>query len=322
MDKTDRFWAPTFAWFSTFVFLAYVLGTSGCGAPTSAWTAGKSPRVLASFPPIYCFAANVIDPDRGEVRTLMAEKDPHHFNTTIQDALLLREADFFFINGLGLDDAIAERMIQGAGNTKLKTVKLGDALPEKEIIAIDKVTDPHAWLGLPEACRMVETIRDSLSAKDPEHAKTYAANAAAYIERLKKLHEEGKQALATVKPEDRKIISFHDSLRYFARALDLEVAGVVEYQPGTPATGQQIQTLLKICKEQHVRFIISEPLYDLDGEARRLQDNLRDNGVEVEIVEIDPLETALLKDLTPDYYEKVMRKNIRNLADKMTGAKK
>jgi ABC-type Zn uptake system ZnuABC Zn-binding protein ZnuA len=292
---------------------------NGCGAPQSPWTPEKAPKVLASFPPLYCFAANVLGAEHGQVRTLMAEKDPHHFSTTIQDALLLREADFFFINGLGLDDGVAERMIKGAGNTRLVFVPLGDRLPKSDLIEVGNVVDPHIWLGIPEACKMVETIRDTLSTKSPEQAKVYAANAAAYIERLKKLHEDGKKALADVKPEDRKIIAFHDSLRYFARSFDLEVAGVVEDVPGVAASIQRMQQLIDICKQKKVRIIVSEPGFDLTGEAKRLQDNLRDIGVE--IVEIDPLETALLKDLGPDYYEKVMRQNIERLAAKMARAK-
>src|SRR2546425_12883263 len=49
---------------------------------------------------------------------------------------------------------------------------------------------------------------------------------------LRKLHDEGKAALANVKKEDRKLIAFHDSLRYFARSFDLDIVGVMEMRPG------------------------------------------------------------------------------------------
>src|SRR5262249_27393545 len=40
-----------------------LLGFAGCSAPPSPWPADKSPKVLPSFPPLYCFAKNVATND-------------------------------------------------------------------------------------------------------------------------------------------------------------------------------------------------------------------------------------------------------------------
>jgi zinc transport system substrate-binding protein len=298
------------------------LATSGCGGTKNAWKADRSPHVLAFFPPLYCFAANVVDP-KAEVQTLMVENDPHHFDPTIQHAALIRDADVFYINGLGLDDQIGDQLRRGAGTSKVRIVKLGEQVPEKDRVSLGKSLDPHVWLGIPQAIQMVEGIRDDLKKAYPDRAKTYDDNAAAYIAKLKAIQADGTKAFADVKPEDRKIIAFHDSLQYFAKAFGLEVAGVVEIEPGVPPTPQQFDELLMICKEKNVRVIVSEPHYDQDGAAKRLRERLETNGVTgVEIVELDPLETAVPAELDAAYYEKVMRTNIDNLAAKLKKAGK
>lgn len=298
---------------------ALVLFSSGCGGGgQNPWNAQRAPHVLASFPPIYCFAANVADP-RAEVRSLMVENDPHSFDPTIQHSWLIRGADVFYANGLGLDDGIVSRLRSAAGRSKVRIVNLGEEIPEKERITTDGSTDPHIWLGIPEAIQMVHGIRDDLKKQYPERARIYEDNAAGYVAKLRKLQEEGDKAFAGIKPEDRKFIAFHDSMHYFARAFKLEVAGVVEYEPGTAATPQRLEELVKICQEKGVRVIVSEPGLDRDGEAQRLCNSLRNRGVkDAEVVEMDPLETAPAAELDTGYYEKVMRKNIQNLAAKLS----
>ena len=294
----------------------------GCGGVKNAWDPNRSPHVLAFFPPLYCFAANVVD-SKAEVQTLMVDNDPHHFDPTIQHSWLVRDADVFYTNGLGLDDRMADQLRRGAGNTRVRIVRLGDQVPEKDRVLLGNSIDPHVWLGIPQAILMVEAIRDDLKKAHPDRAKVYDANAAAYLKKLQEIQAHGDKAFADVKLEDRKFIAFHDSMQYFAKAFKLEVAGVVEIEPGTPPTSQQFDELLKICKEKNVRVIVSEPHFDRDNAAQRLRDRLEKSGVSgVEIVEIDPLETAVPAELNAAYYEKVMRQNIDNLAAKLKKAGK
>lgn len=317
--------STTVVWRAHFLILAVAtasLATLGCGGPKNAWKPDRSPHVLAFFPPLYCFAVNVVDP-KAEVQTLMVDNDPHHFDPNIQHASLIRDADVFYTNGLGLDDRMVDQLRRGAGTSNVRIVKLGERIPEKDRVSLGTSLDPHIWLGIPQAIVMVEGIRDDLKKAYPDRAKTYDDNAAAYIEKLKAIQADGTKAFADVKPEDRKILAFHDSLQYFARAFGLEVAGVVEIEPGVPPTPQQFDELLKICKEKNVRVIVSEPHFDQDGAARRLRDRLEKSGVRgVEIVEMDPLETAVPTELDAGYYEKVMRANINNLATKLKKAEK
>src|SRR5262245_11838187 len=129
-------------WYAAVLIAATLVAVNlgGCGSVNNAWKADRSPHVLAAFTPLHCFAANVVDP-KAEVQTLMVDNDPHHFDPTIQHSWLVRDADVFYTLGLGMDDRNMAQVVRGSGNSKVRVVKLGDQIPEKDRVAMGKSTD-------------------------------------------------------------------------------------------------------------------------------------------------------------------------------------
>lgn len=311
--------------------LLAVLGLSlpfvGCSTARDPWAdvPGGPPRVLATFPPLYCFAAKVAG-DKAAVLSLLSQTGPHDYHPTAQDALKLRKADLFLVNGLGLDDFI-DRMVKTSGNRELTVANLGKKLeddhhdlllhpPEHDEEAGGHhhhhhgEHDPHVWLGIPQAVEMVKLVKKALQDKAPAHRAEYERNASAYVKELHDLHAEGKKLLAGKK--NRKLITMHESLAYFADSFGLEIVGAVQIRPGVEADAAQRTRLVKLCKEKGVRVIAVEPQYPQDS-ARLLQEQVRRDGVALEIVEVDPLETAT-GELSPDFYVTRMRENLTRLA--------
>src|SRR3974390_1375524 len=89
-------------WIPVFGLMAVAL--SSCGSPRSPWETvpGGSKHVLVSFPPLYCFAKNVAG-DHAKVLSLLTTVGPHDYPPSASDALKVRKADLFLINGLELD---------------------------------------------------------------------------------------------------------------------------------------------------------------------------------------------------------------------------
>jgi zinc transport system substrate-binding protein len=319
---------------------------SGCTPATPVWSKrGGPPRVVVTIPPLDNFVRNV-GGDHIAVVSLCTDKGPHHYEYAPQDALLLREADLFFAIGLTLDDSFADPAQVASHNPRLRYVKLGERLPENLLITEEHeepkgkeehkhaghegheghhhgAFDPHVWLGIPQCVQMVETIRDELKKVDSAHADDYDRNAAGYVESLKKLQSHGKEVLKDKK--DRKIISFHESLRYFAKSFDIHIVDSIERAPGEEPTPAHLAELVKRCKEEKVRVIAVEPQYQKGTSADTLKKELRKEGVEADLVVIDPLETADKKELTDDgrelkdkkWYEMKMRQNLDALAKQL-----
>jgi ABC-type Zn uptake system ZnuABC Zn-binding protein ZnuA len=311
----------------------------GCGTVKidDGWPADKKPKVLASFPPVYCFALNVAGDD-AHVQTLLTTTGPHDYQPSSRDNLKLRRADLFFINGLALDEKFAEQLQSNSDNPNLPLIELGERVPNKIALGHEKeekeegarrgspdpadhhhhhgAFDPHVWLGIPEAIVMVEAIRDELKAIDPDHAAGYDKRAADYVAKLKQLQADGQDALRDVKPAQRKLIAFHDSLRYFARSFGVEIAGVMEVRPGVPPDPHQFKQLVETCRKDDIRVIAVEPQYSADA-AKRL---IEGTGMkDMRVIEIDPMETALAEDFDAahehgrDLYERKMKANIDQL---------
>jgi ABC-type Zn uptake system ZnuABC Zn-binding protein ZnuA len=313
------------------VGLGLVVGFVGCASAPDPWQGKPTPRVVATFPPLYCFARGVLG-DRGSAHSLCDVTGPHHFELSANDTYWLRGADLFVANGLGLD-RFSDRADQTSQNPRLAYLRVGDRLPKDLLLEAEHDDehdkgkpghahdhehgehDPHVWLGTPQAVRVVELIRDELKKIDAAHADDYDKSAAKYVQDLKNLQKDGEGLLKDAK--DRKIISFHDSLRYFAKSYGLEIVDVIEAGPGVEATAPEMTNLVKKCVAEKVRVIAVEPQYPKSTSARVLQQELQKKNHKVELVEIDPLETADAKELEKEgarWYEKKMRDNLERLA--------
>jgi ABC-type Zn uptake system ZnuABC Zn-binding protein ZnuA len=317
--------------------LAGVIGLSllGCSRTGEPWQGIKGRRIVASFPPLACFAAKVVGED-GKVLPLLTSTGPHHYEATAHDLLKLRGADLFLINGLDLDDGFATRLKRNCGNPHLGLIEVGDFIPKDKLRKLTAGAhghepghaghkhdhhghshgeyDPHIWLGLEEAILVVQGIAKELAEDDRKNADSYRKRADAYCAELKDLHNFGQRELKD--KTERSLITFHDSFYYFARSFGLTVPGTIEIRPGEEPDSATLKKLIALCKEQRVRLIAVEPQYP-EKTAKTLLEELKKGGLEdADLVRLDPLETAPA-DFRPDYYVETMRANIKNLADKL-----
>jgi ABC-type Zn uptake system ZnuABC Zn-binding protein ZnuA len=310
----------------------------GCSKVEDPWPPKPGPKVMTSCAPIFCFAANVAGDD-ASVLCLLTSNGPHDFHPTGRDSLKLKDANVFFINGLGLDEDFAKSLQQSADNPKLKVIELAEGLQKKQEEAKEAKDkefrwllpmhqgpthaghhhgefDPHVWLGIPQAIFMVEEIRNELCERDPTHKDGYTRRAAEYVAKLKKLHDEGLKELADKK--DRNLISFHESLGYFAQTFRLNVVASLEPVAGTEPEARRIAEIVTMCTDRNVRLIAVEPQYPKNTSAQVLLDEIKKKGVaDPAFVVVDPIETAPPDQLDKDYYEKKMRENLKHLAETM-----
>jgi zinc transport system substrate-binding protein len=294
-------------------------------------------NVAVSFPALYCFVANVVG-DTGTVKTIKTAQGAHGSEVTAADRELANSVDMLFVNGLGLDDSFAQKLTKGSSNTNVLVVELGDKLPhnlllesdgceccKKEEIKGDKDAhehhdhDPHVWLSPDIAKKLVTVVKKELSAKYPAKAATFETNATAYIAKLDALKEEGKTLLAPIRKSDRKIVTAHGSMSYFASCFDVTVSGVVQMVPGQEPGGTELKALINLCTKENVRVFAAEPQFGTHGGVKTVTEALGSKGViKPMVIELDPLETATREELTLDWYEKKMRANLTTLAKAFT----
>ena len=275
--------------------------------------AGEKLRVITTFLPGYCIAANVAG-DFAQVENLVAGNvSLHDYQLSPGEIRKLKSGDLILLNGLGLETFLDRALKNGGPGLKERTVTLAEGLHEELIHeeaqghqraeeGHDHFHDPHIWLDPILMAHGVTNALRALRKADPKNAEGYAKNAAAYVRKLHALNAEMATQLAGVKTAP--FITYHNAFRYFVRRYGLNLAGVLEKVPEIPPSTRERAELQKVIRAKKVKAIFSEP----GGNSPLARSIAKDTGIR--LGELDPLEVGELK---AESYERGMRKNAEAL---------
>ncbi len=209
------------------------------------------PQVVATTTQAADLARNVAG-DRAEVHGLLVpNSDPHDYEPRPRDVKALARADVVIRSGGELDEWL-KGAIDSAG---------ADA---PVLSLIDRVgaegEDPHWWQDPRRAERAVGEIEAALAKADPEGAAGYAQRAGAYRDRLQALDAAVARCVGELPEEQRKLVTTHDALGYYARRYGLEVIGTVIPALSTQAQASagDLADLVATIRREHVRAIFTE----------------------------------------------------------------
>ncbi len=85
--------------------------------------------------------------------------------------------------------------------------------------------DPHVWFDVANARLMVGAIRDALVAAAPDATASFETNAAAYDTELAELDAWVVERTQSLPEEARRLVTSHDTFRYFADRYGFEIIG-------------------------------------------------------------------------------------------------
>ena len=172
-------------------------------------------RVVATIFPIYDWAREVLGQVPGVELVWLQDTgvDMHSYQPTAEDMLLVSSCDLFLYVG-GTSDNWVDDALQEAVNKDMEVVSLLDVLGDAA--RLEELTegmqaghedhdghahdgsaeyDEHVWLSLRNAGVLTGAIADAMGRLDPAHAEDFAANAAAYTQRLADLDGEYQAAV-------------------------------------------------------------------------------------------------------------------------------
>lgn len=120
--------------------------------------------------------------------------------------------------------------------------------------------DPHIWTSVTNAIAMVEAIAAGLGAVDPENAEVFNANASAYIAQLEALDAWIIEAMSTVDPADRLLVTNHEAFGYFVDAYDVTFVGAVipSFDDNAEVSAADIDALVAAIRTTGAPAVFSE----------------------------------------------------------------
>lgn len=269
--------------------LASTVLITGCGGEDDGVASStETVGVVATTTQVADLARNV-GGKRVEVTGLLAANaDPHDHEVRPRDIEALADSELVLRSGGDLDEWLTEA-IEGSGAEapvltlidQVETIEGGesehgeDAHTEEEADHAgeeeaaeagagephaEEAVDPHWWQDPRNAERAVRAMRDALVAADPEGRETYTDNASAYARDLRELDAAVATCMDRVPEAQRKLVSTHDSLGYYADRYGIEVVGTVIPSlstQGQPSAGE-IRDLVETIEREDVKAIFTE----------------------------------------------------------------
>jgi len=239
----------------------------------------------------------------------------HDYQLQTRDMVALESASVMVINGGGMeqfmDKVISTRsdlpVIDASAGIEMLPLESHAHEHEHEEGEACSEINAHVWLDPMRAIAQIENIADGLCAADPQHADAYRENAAAYAQRIDALYKEMSASLAAVAGE--KIVTFHEAFPYFANAFGIEIADVIEHEPGEDPGTREIAQTCDLVKEMGITALFVEPQYP----QKAAETIARETGAGIYM--LDPVVSG---DGSKESYEIIMRENARVLLEALT----
>ena len=212
-------------------------------------------KVVTTVSPITSIVEN-IGGDRIQLEGVVPEGvNSHIFEPQPSLAKLLSDADLIIANGLFLEEPTIE-LAEANKKDETPILLLGDnaispdqwqfdfSFPESE-----GNPNPHLWPDPNQGLKYAELAQRQLAQLDPDNAEYYEKNLAAFRERIETMDAAIREAVATIPPENRKLVTYHDSWAYFALTYGMEVIGAVQPSDFAEPSAREMAELIDQIKE-------------------------------------------------------------------------
>jgi manganese/iron transport system substrate-binding protein len=243
------------------------------------------PQVVATYSILCDFTQQIAEETVALTCLIPPGEDPHAYQATPQDRQQLETADLVIYGGYDHEPKII-KLVNAIPETVVKVAVHEVAVPqplmgshthddhegedhghdhdhdheeEEEAKTEETAPDPHVWHDVENAIAMVKVITNQLSQLNPDQAQTYQANAQTLTTELQELDNWVQTQINTVPPTQRKLVTTHDTLSYYAQAYDLEVVGALQgVIPTEKPTAARVKMLVKAVDEAKVPTIFVE----------------------------------------------------------------
>lgn len=278
------------------VAMTAVLLLTGCAASKNT-EAGGSKTIVVTYSVLGSLVRDAVG-DAAKVVVLIPNgSDPHEWEPSAKDIERLNNADLIVRNGLDLEGGVLDVLNKAqddgvptfvaSDHITVRLVGQGEGLPNADPDQQVGAQDPHLWMD-------PLTLKDVMVALGPVLAAQgidVADGITSVLAGLDSLNDKVASVLASVPEPNRKLVTGHESMGYFAKRYGFELIGALIPSLTTQAgvSAKELSTLSDEIAAQNVKAIFTEigtptQVADAIGEAAGVQvvalasHNLPDDG--------------------------------------------
>lgn len=200
--------------------------------------------ITCSLFPVYDFT-RAITGNLADVKLLLKPGvEPHEFEPSALDVKALNDSDVFIFTGKTME-GWAEKISRSLTHTEI--INASD-----NINLVDN--DPHIWLDLAKAQKMLMNIADKLCEISPENAGIFTDNAKSYCSKLAELDEK----FYTLDKNKALVFAGEFSAQYFLRRYGFDYLSA--YEGENEPSIRKLAEVMKFIRGNRIHYIFSEPL--------------------------------------------------------------
>ena len=191
----------------------------------------------------------------------------HTFEPSPSIASVLAQADLIVLNGLFLEEPTLA-MAQANKQDTATLLLLGDKAITKNEWVFDFSfpesnghPNPHLWTDPLMGLKYAELILQELIRLDPVNAEYYQANFAKLKVKIEDLHQRIVLAVKTIPPENRKLVTYHDSFPMFGTRYGIDIVGAIQPSDFTEPSAKSVAELIDQVKALNVPSIFGSEVF-------------------------------------------------------------
>ena len=232
--------------------------------------------------------------------------DPHEFEATPDDVKNVANADLVLFTGKGIEGYLSK--LEEAAGGSAKFINVGKSIPSITMTeGASQVVDPHWWHSAENMKVASRVVAAAFENSDPAHAQDYEKNCSATVASLTELERWIRIRVAAIPHDQRKLVTSHDALQYFARDYGFTIYPVKGIATAEESSSQHVKEIIDVIRNQGVKAVFFESIEN----PRALEQISHETGAKIG----GTLYSDGLGEREASTYNAMMRHNVSTIID-------
>jgi zinc/manganese transport system substrate-binding protein len=252
--------------FILFALFSILLVSGACASPPPPGAVSGKRTIVVTYSVLGAVVQDLVGDAANVVVPMPNGQDPHEWTPSAKDIETLNKADLIVQNGLDLEGGMQKTLAQAqksgvrfftaSDHITVRLVGPGEGLgndPDQTVGA----KDPHLWMDP----LSIKSVVDALTIELKTDLRIDVSGRAQDIDnRLEALDKEITNQVAATPPANRKLVTGHESMGYFAQRYGFKLVGAIV--PGLSSQAEvsasDLAALKRQIQDNHVKAIFAE----------------------------------------------------------------